>query len=251
MKNIAIFAPDRPFVIPYITAALPACGVWSLALPSGVLTAENKAADGTPEAVIMISSTDIYGPGAKDHADETAAVDPASKWCGYEKQVRAYAEAKGTGAMIIRCADLVCTGMQDFPRHLAQAIWRGTFFHFPGNEARRSVCHAVDLGRIARAVADGGLPAGQMPVYNLSDGTDPTIHDLAEALAFRMREKRISNLSTGPQRWFARLLYGKEKYARYTTSRTFDAARLALDLAFTPTVVTDYLRTHTYDENSL
>ena len=51
--------------------------------------------------------------------------------------------------------------------------------------------------------------------------------------------------------WFGRIVYGKSKYALYTTSRTFSCEVLCDDIAFRPTPVCEYLRTHVYDENSL
>lgn len=250
-ENIAVYAPGRGFVLPYITAAVPECGVYSLSLPDGTLTPLNRKADGEPALYIMVSSTDVYGDGPAENVAEDARTDSSSVWFRYEKEFTDFARGRGHVPVILRCADIVGTGMTGFPRHLVETIWRGTFFHFPGNEARRSVVHAVDTGRIVRQLVAGGLPHGDTLTYNVTDGTDPTIHDFAEALAFRLSNKRISTLSTGPQQWIGRRLYGSRKFGLYTTTRTFCSDKIRLELAFRPTDTCEYLRTHQYDENSL
>lgn len=250
-ENIAVYAPARGFVMPYITAALPDCGIYSLSVPDGNLSPENKKAGGRPEIFIMISSTDIYGDGPMENITEETRTCSDSEWSEYEKDFRDYVDGQGGKAVILRCADIVATGMTGFPRTLAEAVWRGTFFHFPGNEARRSMIHATDIGRIVRTLATAGIPAGNVLTYNVTDGSDPTIHDIAEALAYRMANKRISTLSTRPQQWIGRQVYGARRYSLYTTTRTFSSEKLKLDMAFHATDTCEYLRTHVYDENSL
>lgn len=238
IETLALYAPDAQFTEPYIKAALPGVTIQSID-------------DGGADMALMVSSTDIYGAGELIMVDESSATDDASVWKSRETEFSRAAAAKGLRAVILRCPDIIGTGMTGFARHIAEGIWRGTFLHFPGNEARRSVVHAVDLGRIAHALAEGGLPARERLVYNVTDGDNPTIHDLAEAMAYRLGNKRVSTLSTRPQQWFGRIVYGKRKYAMYTTSRTFSCEALCNDIAFSPTPVCDYLRTHVYDENSL
>ncbi len=239
IDTLALYAPEALFVEPYIKAALPGVTICSV--------------DDEAEAAfaLMISSTDIYGAGAHEDAGEDAEIDESSGWKTREDEFCRKVAEKGMKAVVLRCADIVGTGMTGFMRHLAEGIWRGTFLHFPGNGARRSVVHAVDLGRIACALADGDVTALERTVYNVTDGVNPTLHDLAEALAVRLGNKRISTLSTGPQQWFGRVVYGRRKYSMYTTTRTFSSAKLCGELTFSPTPVCEYMRTHNYDENSL
>lgn len=250
-ENIAVYAPGQDFVLPYIAAALPDCGIYSISLPDGTLIPENKKAVGKPELYIMISSTDIYGDSAMEDISEDAPADPGSEWTRHENNFTDFAAVQHHEPVILRCADIVATGMRGFPRILAEAVWRGTFFHFPGNDARRSIVHATDLGRIAHTLATAGVPDRKNMTYNVTDGTDPTIHDIAEALAYRMNNKRISTLSTRPQQWIGKKIYGEKRYALYTSSRTFRCEKLKLDMAFRATDTCDYLRTHVYDQNSL
>lgn len=135
-------------------------------------------------------------------------------------------------------------------RSLAAEVNQGLFYHFPGNETRMSVVHGTDVANIVAALFNAkALPEGTL-YYNVTDGCDPTVHDLAEALAFRMNEKRISTLSTRPQQIIGKIIFGK-RYRRWTTERTFDGSALRRALAVEPIDVCNYLRTHVYDDNSL
>lgn len=154
------------------------------------------------------------------------------------------------GAVVLKLPTVIGTGMTGFGQHLARSIWRGTFFHFPGNEMRLSVVHAVDVGRAVALLCT--RPPHEGAEYTLTDGVDPTLHDLAEAIAYRLRNKRISNLSTRPQQWMGRIAYGRRRYEEYTTSRCVDGSAFVADYPeFVPTDVCTYLRTHVYDDSSL
>lgn len=241
-SDIILIDKGFEFIRPYVQAALPA----------GTIVHTTFAGEGASDVAVMLSSTDIYSPGAEVVlAGETAPTAADSTWAAAERDFLASAKAAGLRAVILRCAPVVGTGMQGFVRNLASDIWRGIFFHFPGNETRVSVVHATDVAAVINRVYAGACGESTEPVvYNLTDGANPTLHDLAEALAFRMDEKRISNLSTRPQQMIARLLYGP-KYRLWTTERTFDGSAACRALDFTPTPVCEYLRTHVYDENSL
>lgn len=144
-------------------------------------------------------------------------------------------------ATVLVGMNTVGTGMTGLPMAIARGIASGRYFHITGNEARLSTVHATDL---ARAV---GLSLGDGGRYFISDGTDPTFTDFAEALAVRLDHKRIFTL--------------KEKYARWlmpaslrktiTTDDVADCTAFTARFDFSPTPVTEYLRTHTYDDSSL
>lgn len=210
-----------------------------------------KAAGYDPAAAVtpvMISSTEIYRPAAGQWLDEEAPVDESSPW--HEAERRFMADNEGRACVIVRCAPIVGTGMTGAVRRLAEDIWRGTFFHFPGNEARISVVHAVDVAAAVKELSERRFDGG-VHIFNLSDTIDPLFHDLAEALAFRMDNKRISTLSTRPQQWLGRVLYGRRKYESYTCPQLVRAVKIREYLSSEPTDECAYLRTHAYDENSL
>ena len=222
---INIHAPGGDFMLPYINRAI-----------AGI--ADDIDAD------VMISSTGIYIPG-EGWLDEDCPTDTSSPWVALEDEFRN--STAGRKAFILRCAPVIGTGMNGSLRRLAEEIYRGFFFHFPGNEARLSIVHACDVGRAVAFLVAGDAQPG---VYNLTDGVDHTLHDIAEAIAFRMGNKRISNLSTKPQQMIGRWLYGKERYRRYTTTSLFSSVKLR-SLGFEPRDTCHYMKTHVYDENSL
>lgn len=230
--NIYVYNPGSDFLAPYLKEAL----------------AEHTAVGRACEAdvAIMVSSTDIYTAGELIDADEDTPLNKDSEWIALEERFRS--ECAGIRSITLRCPAIIGTGMNGFARELAESIFRGTFFHFKGNDARKAAIHAHDL---AYAIATLAGTAGAEGTYNICGGDHPTLHDLAEALAYRMQNKRISTLSTRGQLWLGRILYGKKRYTAYTSTRTFDSSRLHGAIEFRPAAVTDYLRTHVYDENSL
>lgn len=145
------------------------------------------------------------------------------------------------GAAGLVCPNIVGTGMTGLPMAMATAITRGTYFHISGNEARVSTVHATD---VARAVA---LLPGKPGVYTLTDGFNPTFRDLAEALAFRLGDKRIFTLR---RRW-ARWLMDRRLIESVTTGAIVRGTDFAEAFGFQPVAVTEYLRTHVYDDESL
>lgn len=195
---------------------------------------------------VLISSTDIYQPDSEKRIDEEGEIDSTSPWVKIEQTF----QNEHPEGIILRAAPIVGTGMTGKIRRLAEEIYKARFFHFPGNEARKSVVHATDVARAATFLATTELPGSLKTVLNITDGVDPSLHDIAEALAFRMCNKRISTLSTKPQQKIGRFLYGK-RYAYYTTDELFDSTALRKILPFEPAAICEYLGTHVYDETSL
>lgn len=237
IERLSVTAPNGSFLLPYIRQAMP---------ETIIVGAEDLD---TADAAVMISGDAVYGPGMLADADERHPLDNDSDLFRAEKQFTEACVRAGVPGLILRCAPIVGTGMTGFMHQLAAAIWRGTFFHFPGNDARISAVHATDVAKAVRLWTEKETlsPA----IYNLTDGEHPTIHDLAEALAYRMKNKRISNLSTRFQQIAAKLIYGQKRFSAYTTSRTLDSRAVESAFDFKPTPVCSYLRTHVYDEASL
>lgn len=212
IPEVFVYAPDGEWLMPYISRE--------------VCVGQRDAA-----VAVMISS----------------AVDASGRYEALEYEFMSRSDLAASRRYVLRSAPIVGTGMNGPVRTLAEEIYRGVFFHFPGNEARKSIVHAVDVARAVRFLADNDIEPGK---YNLSDGVDPTLHDIAEALAFRMGNKRISNLSTRPQQWIARLLYGRRRYNRYTIDSLVPSVELRA-LGFVPVDTCAYMRNHVYDSESL
>lgn len=144
-------------------------------------------------------------------------------------------------AMVLRCPYIVGTGMTGMPMEFARRIARGTFCHIKGNEARISLIHAVDVAVAVR------LALGQSGDYVITDGVSHTIRDFAEALAWRIDQKRIFTLKP---RW-ARWLIGRQMLQFITSDHLADGSAFAERFNFQPNNVCEYLRTHVYNDESL
>ncbi len=223
--NIIYITPQNEFLRPYI---------------------ERETGKYEPAFSVMVSSTDIYFPDPQAIICENGIIDKSSPWVEFEQQfINEHPEG-----FILRAAPIVGTGMTGKMRRLAEEIYRARFFHFPYNDARKSIVHALDVAKAVAYLSKNGLPAGYRRIFNICDGEDPTLHDIAEAFAYRMENKRISTLSTRPQQLIGRIFYGK-RYRDYTCDERFNGQALSEATGFKPTNVCEYLRTHIYDENSL
>lgn len=234
IMNIYAYAPERDFIMPYLQRAL-----------DGAVFSE---APDTADRCIMISSVDIYQQQEGNLIGEDAETDHNSPWTAYEKRFAEMCAAAGKAYIILRSADVVGTGMSGWPRELAERIWKGSLMHFAGNEARVSVVHATDVARTVAALCESSTTTG---VFNITDGDNPTFRDFVDSLAFRMKDKHVSTLSTKGQLLLGRIFYGKRLYRKFTTERTFDCSALCRVIDYRPTAVTHYLRNHVYDESSL
>lgn len=198
--------------------------------------------DGNPIA-LMISPLDDSGAiNFENLTEQELALTPAEA---------EFADSAGKKTVILRCVGAVGTGMAGFTRALAESIWLGTFFHLPDNNAHISAIHATDIAEAASRVLEGPEPKARLTIYNIAPAVPAGIHDLAEALAYRMSNKRISTMSTGPQQAITRWIYGKRRLRSYTAERTLDGSKFRTDYGYEPEDVCTYLRTHTYDESSL
>lgn len=143
---------------------------------------------------------------------------------------------------VIECPWVIGTGMTGAPRELANRVWRGTFFHVPGREIPVAAIHATDLARAVR------LTLGKSGLYRVTDGRSHTLDEIADALAWRMGQKRVL---TAPARW-AKFLPGNA-FCRLCSEQTpLDGSDFLADFPdFKPADVAEYLKTHIYDEKSL
>lgn len=233
-----IYCPESAFLAPYMGAefghdSVFVCKILPQELPADIANA------------VMISSTGIYNVQGGKHVSEDTSLDTSSQFAGYETEFKHFAEQYGLPYVILRCANIVGTGMNGFAMRLARGIDNGLLFHIRGNEAEISVVHAVDVAAVAHklidSVADGRT-------YNVTDGNATPIDRLIDALAHRINNKNVMTVS--PK--IARLLYGKSYFQQMTTTLTFDSARLMeATQGMCMHDVCDYLMTHVYDEDSL
>jgi len=234
IMNVYVYIPGREFLVPYLRRALPDIVF--------VDTADNA------ERCIMVSSVDVYRQPEGTLISENAEIDYDSQWAEYENFFENNCTTVGKPYIILRSADIIGTGMTGWPRELAEKIWKGSLMHFAGNDARVSVVHATDVASAVAALCTSEVTEG---VFNVTDGDNPTFHDFVDSLAFRMKNKHVSTLSTKGQLLLGQIFYGRRLYRKFTTERTFDCSALCRTIDYKPTAVTYYLRTHIYDESSL
>ncbi len=228
--RVYIHAPERTFIFPFIRE----------------VASDFTLVDSPEEAdtAIMLSSVDIYGPSEGLMMAENEDIDTASPWHIAEEEFLRQCAVSGVKTAILRCADIIGTGMTGRPRRWVEGIWRGTLLHIKDNNACVSVVHATDVAQAVKLVVEKDITG----IFNITDGTEPRFDDVLEALAYRLSNKRISTLSTRGQLWLGRLIYGRTRWQSYTTSRTFDCSAFTALSGYSPVPVIEYLRTHNYEE---
>lgn len=227
LPQLYLYTPGADFVRPYFEKSLTDY------LISDTAIGANHA--------VMISSTEIYDVQQGLNYNELTPVNAESQYALDEQEFKSTCAKHGLHPTILRAAPVICTGMTGFPREIAEKIYKGTYFNIKGNDAQRSIVHAVDLPQAARLTLDSG------DIFNVTDDSSTKVIDLADALAWRIAQKRLFTL--GPK-WY-RFLFGKKNYEQSTLSLTFSAEKLKSAVAYKPVSVVEYLKTHTYDESSL
>lgn len=206
--------------------------------------------DLSPRQAYLLSSATVYGDQYIDADEDMAApsTPAAAAWLKTENDFTEQCRRHDTTATILRLPLLIGTGMTGEIRRRINAIHRGVYRHIEGIEAHQSVLHARDLPDLIIALT------GQPEVYNVSDRTDPTTYEIAEALSARMGAKRIYTVKA---KWahiaarFADIFGIKDLGSAYlksvTATRTISPARLTANCpTYSPTNTTTFLRSHTY-----
>lgn len=234
-NSIYIDCSAMPFLRPYLLREFGEERV--------IVSTDAAAAYPSVSTVVVISTADVYGNEFEraSESDAVVACDALSREQSMEAKAR---KAGARRILILRSAPVVGTGMTGYPRRLVGRVASGVFMQIDGADGRRSVVHATDLALAARLLVEKSTAEG---VFNVSDAADPTVGELAEALAFRLGQKRIFKLKASWARW----LPCKRSLARRRLERTISIARLCAETDFSPVPVTEYLRSHVYDSSSL
>lgn len=152
---------------------------------------------------------------------------------------------------------VIGTGMTGEGARMARMIYRGTYFHVKDSTSRVSVIHATDAAKAVRLAMTSDALEGE---YAISDFNEPSRHDLAEAIAYRLGQKRIYSLTmkrfASIARWADKLgiaPFSSKRLKMLTSEALIDTSRWneATADSWHPTPVIEYLRTHDYDHNSL
>lgn len=229
---MAVFAPGRGFLRPYFEREFGEDVIVNF------FTEFNDGEIAPVDYAVMVSSTDVYGRPCQPR--QSGSPD----WEQLETDFIGFSNREGFRHSILRCPLVVATGMNGWPRSIACRIIRGTYFHVEGVDGRLSVVHGSDIASASVALALAGTTE---KCFDITDGCNPTLHDFTEALAYRIGNRRLGVLKP----FLGKLLYGKS-FCRFVQSMpVFSCDALAAECGFRPASVTEYLRTHVYDENSL
>ena len=190
---------------------------------------------------IVTPESDFVLPYIERELPEAQIVDSGAMYTVFITQDKALLSRKPEGSVGLFCPAIVGTGMTGLPMTLARAIARGRLYHITGKESRVSTVHAVDVARAVRSVL------GAEGDFTITDGCDPTVHDLAEALAHRIDSRRIYTVKP---RW-ARWIMSGELLELISHDRVEDGGEFAKKFDFRPVSVVEYLKTHDYDDESL
>ncbi|MCM1518760.1 MAG: NAD-dependent epimerase/dehydratase family protein [Pseudoflavonifractor sp.] len=209
-----------------------------------------------PRQFVFISSIAVYGADSGEELGEDTPLRPVNDYgrskMMAEEFLTQWCADRDVKLTILRPALIIGTGMNGSAAAMARGIDRGYYFHIKDNEARRSVIHAADVAIAARLTA----PIGG--IYNLSDGVHPTVHDLAEAIAHRLGDKRIMTLPRRTVDMVARLgdcipllPLSTARLRQLTETLTVSNAAIRRATPLEPRDVVSYLTTHDYDQATL
>lgn len=138
---------------------------------------------------------------------------------------------------------VIGTGMGSPTIDLVRNIARGTLFKIKDNSARWSLIHAVDVPEAVKYIL-----ANNTSDNHILQGKNYAVNDLIDALAFRMNNRKVGTVS---DKW-GRVLHSKRLYQLMTGDMLTSAVSPSEQLeGFDYTDVTEYLKTHVYDDESL
>lgn len=230
-----IFTPERDFLLPYFERQLE---------DMQIVTNISQPVQQPVGLAVMVSSTDVYDVSTGHFIDEGAPLKTSSKWIDVEAEFAEFCGERGLKTTIIRCPEVIGTGMHGLAMRMARGIARGTLMHIRGNQGAMSLIHAVDVAKYAVDKRITGM------TVNLTDGVETTTDALIDALAHRLNDKTIFTI-----KWprIAKALYGAAYYNQLANRLTFSNKKIAEAIGddFAPNIVTEYLTTHVYDDSSL
>lgn len=222
---------------------------------NGTINLCNSLKDNPPHTLVFISTVQVYGKSVGENIDESCELHPITEYGKSKRDAEVYllqwCLEHGVKLSILRSVAIVGTGMKGALRSFVNTIYRGYYYHIKGNQARRSVVHAIDVAdAIAKIAPVGGI-------YNLSDNKHPQINDLADAIAFRLGNKRIGVLSPKIVKFLCRigditggiLPITTKRLSQLTETLTFNSDLISTVIDWHPNDVVNYLRTHNYEED--
>lgn len=176
-----------------------------------------------PRHITFLSSVHVYGNDPGTDVEESCFLRPDTPYSRSkiraEKLLEQWCEAHGVTLTLLRPALTAGRGMHGRLARMADAVSRGNYMHLRGNTGVRSLVMADDVARAVRLTL--GLPG----IFNVSDGKEHRIIDIADAMAANFStDKRILSMPRGVVKWGLRLCpipKLKNTVATLTASATF------------------------------
>lgn len=224
---------------------------------NGTVNLCNSLSQTPPQHFVYISSVQVYGCSQGQDFDETTPTYPITQYgiskLKAEQYLQQWCARHNVVLTILRPALIMGTGMKGTLKSMVKSISNGYYFHIKGNDAHRSIVHAIDVAKAAHLLA----PIGG--IYNLTDNIHPSVHDLAEAIASRIGGKRIYTLPSWAINMVAHIgdILGKlvplntKRLSQLTSTLTFDSSLISRTIDWKPLNVTHYLQHHQYTDQDI
>ncbi len=134
-----------------------------------------------PEALVYLSSWEVYSPDSGENVNEDhqtwAATKTGQSKARAEQLVKEWCDQRNVTLTILRPARMFGKGVHGEMKRLFNDVVNGRYIHVRGNEARLSLVCAIDVAEaVKRLHSIGGT-------YNISDGKGATWIALAEAMS--------------------------------------------------------------------
>lgn len=195
--------------------------------------------------IVFISSAAIYGLNRGENITEEFPSKPSDSYgkskLACEEILATWCNQHNVTLSILRPPMILGTGMKGTLRRMVNGLNDGYYFNIKGNTAQRSIVHAKDVAKAAFLISSIG------GIYNITDRIDPSVVELANALAHRINGKRVYSLP----KWIVKFLLPKHLFEKLTNTLTFNCDKLCDTIDFKPENVVRYLLTHQYDENDI
>ncbi len=208
-----------------------------------------------PSRLIMLSSCSVYDADSGRNINELNHTVPDCDIANAEKVIESFCHDNGISLTVLRLPLLIVgTGMTGRLMEMVNQIYRGSYFHIKDSDTSVSVIHASSIADAVALCIKNQISG----TFNLNDGTETTVHDLAEALSYRIGNKSIFTVKDSwarharkPGDLLGISAWNSDSYRFKTTTLTFSSEKFFSATGFNTTPAVLYLKNHDYDENSL
>jgi nucleoside-diphosphate-sugar epimerase len=180
---------------------------------------------GTPQRLVYLSTTGVYGDHAGGRVDENTVPTPQSaravRRVAAEAAIRSWADAHSVSWCILRVAGIYGPGRLPIER-----LRRGEPAILPQEATPTNRIHVDDLA--TACVAAGVAARADRRIYNVTDGSEDSL------TAYLQRVARLANLPAPPlvTREHARRTYTESSWSFLAESRRVDNRRMLGELGF-------------------